>query len=223
VELGQKIRQAWLDAGLSQRQLCGEEITRNMLSLIEHGTARPSMKTLKLLARKLGKPVSYFLEENAQDSSLLITSADALRQAEEALTAGKEIYAAQLLEQVTSPLLLREKLLLSARLPGADVESICRELPSLDEELLLRAEAALAQKLHERCGSLLMAVENQAHPGVLLLGGKLAMAKGEWSEATAYLTRIEEDFPEVIPLLEACFREMGDFKQAYEYACKQRR
>ena len=46
MELGEKIRQARLDAGMSQRQLCGDEITRNMLSLIENGSAKPSMKTL---------------------------------------------------------------------------------------------------------------------------------------------------------------------------------
>ena len=32
MELGEKLKQARLEAGLSQRQLCGEEITRNMLS-----------------------------------------------------------------------------------------------------------------------------------------------------------------------------------------------
>ena len=65
MELGEKLRQVRLEAGLSQRQLCGEEITRNMLSLIENGSAKPSMKTLQYLAARLGKPVSYFLEETA--------------------------------------------------------------------------------------------------------------------------------------------------------------
>ena len=54
MELGEKLRQARMNAGLSQRQLCGEVITRNMLSLIEHGSAKPSMETLKLLADRLG-------------------------------------------------------------------------------------------------------------------------------------------------------------------------
>ena len=62
MELGQRIRRARLDAGLSQRQLCGEYITRNMLSLIENGSAKPSMDTLRYLSEKLHKPVSYFLE-----------------------------------------------------------------------------------------------------------------------------------------------------------------
>ena len=33
MELGERIKQARLAAGLSQRQLCGEKLTRNMLSL----------------------------------------------------------------------------------------------------------------------------------------------------------------------------------------------
>ncbi len=65
MELGERLRQARLEAGLSQRQLCGEEITRNMLSQIENGSARPSMDTLRYLAARLGKPVSFFLEEQA--------------------------------------------------------------------------------------------------------------------------------------------------------------
>lgn len=65
MELGERLRRARLEAGLSQRQLCGEEITRNMLSLIENGSARPSMDTLRYLADRLQRPVSYFLEEQS--------------------------------------------------------------------------------------------------------------------------------------------------------------
>lgn len=68
MELGQRLKQARLEAGLSQRQLCGDEITRNMLSLIENGSARPSMDTLQYLAGRLGKPISYFLEESTVTS-----------------------------------------------------------------------------------------------------------------------------------------------------------
>ena len=48
MELGEKLRLTRLEAGLSQRALCGDEITRNMLSRIENGAARPSMKTCLL-------------------------------------------------------------------------------------------------------------------------------------------------------------------------------
>ena len=63
MDLGQRLKQARLSAGLSQRQLCGDVITRNMLSQIENGSAKPSMDTLRYLAEQLGKPVSFFLEE----------------------------------------------------------------------------------------------------------------------------------------------------------------
>ena len=68
MELGQRLKEARLSAGLSQRQLCGEVITRNMLSQIENGAARPSMDTLRYLAARLEKPVGYFLEEQVISS-----------------------------------------------------------------------------------------------------------------------------------------------------------
>ncbi len=222
MELGEKIRLARLEAGLSQRQLCGGEITRNMLSLIEHGTARPSMKTLAYLAHKLGKPIGYFLEEDALDQSELAQSAEALRRAEEALADGKDIYAAQLLQQVTAPLLRRERLLLSAGIPGANLPEICKALPSADEELLLRAEAALESGDLERCNHLLMAAEDHACPRWQLIRGRLHLARSEWAAAAAHLERADPEYPQVIPMLEACFRELGDFRRAYEYACRQK-
>lgn len=66
--IGEKLKQARLEAGLSQRQVCGDTITRNMLSLIENGSARPSMDTLKFLAAQLGKSVSFFLEETSVET-----------------------------------------------------------------------------------------------------------------------------------------------------------
>ena len=63
MELGQRLKQARLECGMSQRQLCGDVITRNMLSQIENGAANPSMETLRYLASQLKKPMGYFLEE----------------------------------------------------------------------------------------------------------------------------------------------------------------
>ena len=68
MDLSARLKQARLDAGLSQKALCGDRITRNMLSQIENGSARPSMDTLRYLAQQLGKPLSYFLEEEAVTS-----------------------------------------------------------------------------------------------------------------------------------------------------------
>ena len=85
MELGEKLLCARQEAGLSQRQLCGDVITRNMLSQIEHGTARPSMDTLRYLASRLGKPMSFFLEEDVVTSSNLLL----MQQARNCWKAGK--------------------------------------------------------------------------------------------------------------------------------------
>jgi len=221
MELGEKILQARKNAGLSQRQLCGEVITRNMLSQIEHGTAKPSMDTLKYLASQLGKPISYFLEEDL-DTAPLETLAK-LRQAEAALAEGKHRYAAQLLDAVdrSIPELSRAKLLLQAKLPGADAAKLCEELPSLDEELLLRATAAFAQGRLERCLHLLESVENRNTPQWHLLRGRLCLEQNQPGNAIGYLLRAGES-REVYSLLERCYREMEDYKQAYFYAVKQK-
>lgn len=267
MELGEKIRKARLEAGLSQRQLCGDTITRNMLSQIENGGARPSMDTLKFLAAGLGKSVSFFLEEEAVTSpnqALMEQGraayrrsnwADALEILEDfrepdpqfreewrllralclmelgknALDQGRLPYAAELLERAgacesiyRSPALERERLLLLAR-AGANVGEICQALKADDRELLLRAEAALEAGDPRRAMAYLEAAENREDPRWCLLAGKTAMGMGEHSRAAELLGRVEDLHPEiVIPLLEVCYRELGDFRRAYEYACKGR-
>jgi len=79
MELGALLKQARLEAGLSQRQLCGNTITRNMLSQIENGNAKPSMQTLHYLAARLNKPMGYFLQEDlpSPNQSLLLSARNA--------------------------------------------------------------------------------------------------------------------------------------------------
>ena len=68
VELGKRIKEARLARKMTQSDVVGDFITRNMLSQIENGSARPSMDTLRYLAGQLGKPLSYFLEDEAVTS-----------------------------------------------------------------------------------------------------------------------------------------------------------
>ena len=223
--LGEKIRTARLEAGLSQRQLCGEEITRNMLSLIENGSAMPSMKTLGYLAGRLDKPLGWFLDETAEEEASLGKAWELLNRAEEAIAAGRDRYGRELLEKAEAgvPEVLRRKLLLLGRLPDAPLDRICRELPSLDEELLLRARCALEAGDPERGIRLLRATEEQGAPWHLLMG-RLLLKKADYPAAAAQLTLAEAELPgETAPLLEICYRETGDFRRAYEYACKQRK
>lgn len=264
MELGEKLRQARLEAGLSQRRLCGEEITRNMLSQIEHGTARPSMKTLIFLAKQLGKPVSFFLEETTVVSPNLdiMTSArrlyDAgemaeaalvleayagpdeifdrekallwvlchLNMAEAALETGREGYALSLLEKAETalpycvPELNRRRLLLLGRIRG---QRVSQKLPSLDQELLLRAREALAEETPERAARLLDAAEDWDSPAFCFLRGQAHMGMKEFDLAVPCLHRSENAYPQAASMLEVCYRELGDYKKAYEYACKQRK
>lgn len=62
-QLGERIRTARAEVGLSQAQLGAPYYTRAHISAIELGKIRPAMKSLEHIATKLGKPVSYFLED----------------------------------------------------------------------------------------------------------------------------------------------------------------
>lgn len=266
MELGEKLKQARIEAGLSQRQLCGDMITRNMLSRVENGFAKPSMETLRYLAAQLGKPMSYFLEEEVvlspnqdlmnrakvkwvegeiDDVWLMLQSfqlpdpvlewewkylsfLSAMAVAEKALEAGRNLYARQLLEEAEKyengiPGLRKERALLLGKVSGVELTDLVKQLPSLDEELLLRAEAALAEKKGTRAAGLLDAVENQENPQWYLFRGKAYLLQKQYAQAAEYLISAESACPtQCWPLLETCFRELGDFQMAYEYACKQR-
>ena len=268
MELGKRLKQARLEAGLSQRQLCGDRISRNMLSQIENGSARPSMDTLRYLAVRLEKPVSYFLEEDVlaspnqtmmnqarnawhkgdwaqvlqllkdfrePDEALepereLLLRLATLFQAENALCQGKIIYAAEVLTELgkidsgyCGPELERRRLLLLAKADPGKVAAVCGELPSLDEELLLRAKAALDRGEAQRCEQLLLAAEDQDDPRWNYLRAESLLVRGEFESAAKCYHRAENAFPaQTAVKLEQCYRELEDFKQAYFYACKQR-
>lgn len=99
MELGAKIKQARLEMGLSQRQLCADVITRNMLSQIENGSARPSMDTLRYFAARLEKPVSWFLEEQA----VLLPNQQIMGAARQHFSAGEYRQVTQLLAGYKAP------------------------------------------------------------------------------------------------------------------------
>ncbi len=57
------LRRARLEAGLSLAQVAGRDLTRQAVHLVETGKTRPSRRTLQIIARRLGVPVSTFLVE----------------------------------------------------------------------------------------------------------------------------------------------------------------
>lgn len=67
--LGQRIKEARLAKKMTQTEVVGSFITRNMLSQIESGNAVPSMKTLTYLAKVLELPPAVLLPDTADNSS----------------------------------------------------------------------------------------------------------------------------------------------------------
>jgi tetratricopeptide (TPR) repeat protein len=101
-QIGERIRTARTEAGLSQAQLGAPHFTRAYVSAIELGKVRPAMKSLEFMAEKLGKPTSYFLEDaeaerRRQEQSALVARGNQL------ISEGKAPEAIALLE----PLLKR--------------------------------------------------------------------------------------------------------------------
>ena len=65
--LGERLRKARVEAGLSQAQLGDPHFTRAYVSALELGKIRPAMKSLEFLAVKLGKPASHFLDDEEKE------------------------------------------------------------------------------------------------------------------------------------------------------------
>lgn len=81
-QIGERIRQLRLKRGLTQKELAGEQMTRNMLSLIENGVSLPSLSSLVYLASVLSVPVDYFFSTTEEDEGryIKLSVIDALRE-----------------------------------------------------------------------------------------------------------------------------------------------
>lgn len=60
---GQRIRQARLSRGLTQKQLAGGRYTASYVSALEKGLTRASLSALEYIAGRLGLPVDHFLRD----------------------------------------------------------------------------------------------------------------------------------------------------------------
>ena len=237
--MGERILQARLAAGLSQRELAGEEITRNMLSSLEHDAASPSIATLRYLARRLGRPMSYFLGEDDASEGVaafeagawrrsleLMTPAERrwleplalLREAEQAVSNQRVPYARSLLERLeglSSPLygpeLRRKAAILRCRC------GVSAEIPE-DSALLLKAERALSEKRWPDARRYLLARDHR-NPRWHHLMGECCFFTGDYAAAKDHYHHCEDSF-DVRQRLEICYRELEDFRMAYFYAKK---
>lgn len=67
MELGEKIKSIRMSKKMTQNELAGDQITRNMLSLIENGSALPSLQTVVYLAERLEVPVGLLLAKESEE------------------------------------------------------------------------------------------------------------------------------------------------------------
>ena len=68
-KIGEKIKELRLKKRMTQKDLSGDQITRNMLSLIENGTATPSVATLVHIASRLEVPVGFFFSASEEEET----------------------------------------------------------------------------------------------------------------------------------------------------------
>ena len=71
MKIGEKIKQIRTEKMMTQNELSGGVITRNMLSCIENGSAQPSLATLRHIATKLNVPIGYLLADGQEEKTYL--------------------------------------------------------------------------------------------------------------------------------------------------------
>ncbi len=228
--IGKKILETRLALGMSQRELAGEEITRNMLSVIEHERANPSLDTLIYLAGKLGRPVGYFLGEAS------VPGFDRLRQARQAYDRGQWRQCRRLLEQMEPEEVLgREAQLLGilAGLAQAEQELEQGKIPYARQILeqvgqagrdcpyytpaLEQQRLALLGQAAQTPEELAEAAQALAPEPMLQAKARLSLAQGKPDRALAYLEAMDArdgDWEELMG--EACFARQ-DYAQAAEH------
>ena len=67
MNIGEKIRELRTAKLMTQSELAGSQITRNMLSCIENGTANPSLQTILYIASRLNVPAGFLLAEEGDE------------------------------------------------------------------------------------------------------------------------------------------------------------
>ncbi len=67
MNIGEKIKNLRMSKMITQQELAGDFITRNMLSRIEHGAALPSLPTVIYLANRLNVPAGFLLAEEENE------------------------------------------------------------------------------------------------------------------------------------------------------------
>lgn len=200
--IGDRIKKFRIERQMTQQEVCGSYITRNMLSRIENNSAMPSVQTMEHIAGRLGVPVGALFDDDiptapassremAHTQHLLarLAQADGAQQRDEAFT--------RYLDWCDETVGLGRAIYLACVM-GAGGEALCQAA-----QVLVR-DAAMDGHLRAR----------------------QAMREGRLAEAAAALDKLHASDPEmqerIYADLEQCYVEMGDYKRAYRCAAQRR-
>lgn len=67
MNIGEKIKKLRTEKVMTQSELAGSEITRNMLSQIENGSALPSLGTIRYIASRLNVSAGYLIADGEEE------------------------------------------------------------------------------------------------------------------------------------------------------------
>lgn len=177
------VREARLEKGLSLAEVAGGDVTRAAIHLVETGKMRPSMRTLELIARRTGRPVSYFMAAHGSEEQRAACD-DVSRLVDRAMYGDAVSLASRLLTEDLDAAI------------EADVRlSMGRALVRMLDGSAALPHLARARSLYERLGDRSMiahAIEQQA-TAMFLVGDPRAL--GYALEALERCERLEPSAP----------------------------
>ena len=154
--LGRRIRQARQELGLSLRAVAGDDFSRAFLNQVELGRAQPSMQTLRVIARRLQRPIDYFLEDPGDSTAALEL---ALAEAEMSLHHGEAARAESLMTRLLArpvPIELRARAQLTLAVAQLKQGRPQEARPALEEAIAIAERTQASQllvELYDRMGS----------------------------------------------------------------------
>ncbi len=234
LSLGNKIKEARIAKKMTQSEVVGDFITRNMLSKIENDAAAPSIKTLEYLAEVLDVPLSYFM-------SSLVANPDNMEGTIGDREKKKQTLVAKLQEKIAK---LQEADLVVEAIPGGTAEAVqaiaeeyretCTQPPDTDD-LFCRLMAEY-YRIRKEPAQMKPYVAYLSAKSVLRLSdngysayytGMYHFLESRYTEARRYLEAAQRQCPpknallkQIYYVLEQCSLAENDFQAAYQYANK---
>lgn len=248
---GEKIKNLRRGLGLTQAEIAGEEITRNMLSQIENGVANPSISTLTYLAKKLNVPVEYLISETDDLSAFMRISKR--KSIDDAFCSGEYEKCLKLLgdandsegkllacmccfalgkasfekcELLSSTEYFEKCVALSEGSPFAcAVADSAKRYIAISSAILGREKTSITADVADYA----MAINEKSSVAQRHLEARSLMAQGKYSDAEKKLGTLFSEAKQIgavcefyiLTDLETCLKHTGDYERAY--ACAEQR